>query len=74
MIDTSESENSNAISFMIFRTGSVLIVGKSEEFIIRRVYEYLIEIFKNEYDEIYTEASQIIKPDKIKRVKKFYIN
>ena len=74
MIDTSESENSNAISFMIFRTGSVLVVGKSEEFIIKRVYSYLIDIFKNEYDEIYTESSQLIKPDKTKRIKKFYIN
>ena len=59
---------------MIFRTGSVLIVGKSEEYIIRRVYKYLIDIFKNEYDDIYTEESQIIKTDKTKRIKKIYIN
>ena len=74
-IETNETKNSRSISFMIFRTGSVLIVGKSEEYIIREVYEYLIDIFKNEYDEIYTESSETsIKPDKTKRLKKIYIN
>lgn len=74
-IETSESEDSNSISFMIFRTGSVLIVGKSEEYIIRIVYQYLIDIFKNEYSNIYTEISdKYIKTDKAKRIKKIYIN
>ena len=74
-IETNETKNSTSISFMIFRTGSVLIVGKSEEYIIRKVYRYLIDIFKNEYDEIYTESSETsIKPDKTKRLKKIYIN
>ena len=74
-IDTNETENSNSISFMIFRTGSVLIVGKSEEYIIRIVYKYLIDVFKNEYANIYVESSEPhIKPDKTKRVKKLYIN
>ena len=40
------------ISFMIFRTGSVLIVGKCNETILKKIYEYLKEIIKNEYDEI----------------------
>lgn len=74
-IETNETENSSSISFMIFRTGSVLIVGKSEEYIIRRVYKYLIDIFKNEYDNIYTKSDDTyIKNDKSKRIKKIFIN
>ena len=74
-IETNETKNSSSISFMIFRTGSVLIVGKSEEYIIRRVYHYLIDIFKKEYDNIYTQPSEkYTKHDKTKRVKKIFIN
>jgi hypothetical protein len=74
-IETNETENSSSISFMIFRTGSVLIVGKSEEYIIRRVYQYLIDIFKNEYHNIYTKSyDTYIKNDKSKRLKKIFIN
>ena len=74
-IETNETENSSSISFMIFRTGSVLIVGKSEEYIIRRVYQYLIDIFKKEYHNIYTKSyGTYIKNDKSKRIKKIFIN
>lgn len=41
------------ISFMIFRTGSILIVGKCEEFVIHNVYVKLKEILREEYSEIY---------------------
>lgn len=40
------------ISFMIFRTGSVLIVGKCDESILLEVYEYLKTILHNEYKQI----------------------
>ena len=40
------------VSFMIFRTGSVLIVGKCSEEILYRIYEFLCTIFCAEYDEI----------------------
>lgn len=43
------------ISFMIFRTGSVLIVGKCEMNIIEGIYELLKEIFIKEYNKIYVE-------------------
>ena len=40
------------VSFMIFRTGSVLIVGKCSEKILYEIYDFLKEIFKNEYINI----------------------
>ena len=41
------------VSFMVFRTGSVLIVGKCSEKILHNIYEYLCEIFTREYNSIH---------------------
>lgn len=40
------------VSFMIFRTGSVLIVGKCDEPILMIIYEFLKIILNNEYKQI----------------------
>tara|TARA_Y100000992_G_C21221509_1_gene470686 strand:- start:87 stop:1112 length:1026 start_codon:yes stop_codon:yes gene_type:complete len=40
------------ISFMIFRTGSVLIVGKCEMDTLNIVYEFLVKMLKDEYNEV----------------------
>ena len=40
------------ISFMIFRTGSVLIVGKCDDDVLQIVYEYLRDILYTEYETI----------------------
>ena len=40
------------VSFMIFRTGSVLIVGKCSEEMLYQIYTFLCHIFEAEYDEI----------------------
>jgi len=63
------------ISFMIFRTGSVLIVGKCENEELYIIYEFIKNIFYNEYNNIYEENNEI-KPIKIKKkIKKtIYIN
>ena len=45
-------KNVKDISFMIFRTGSVLIVGKCDEYILRIIYEFLKNILNNEYKQI----------------------
>tara|TARA_Y100001970_G_C14162605_1_gene819423 strand:- start:608 stop:1636 length:1029 start_codon:yes stop_codon:yes gene_type:complete len=49
------------LSFMIFRTGSVLIVGKCEIDVIQEVYEYLKQIFYDEFNEISIPRSNYIK-------------
>jgi len=52
-------KNVKQISFMIFRTGSVLIVGKCDENVLLLIYDFLKNIFKNEYIKICQKNSNI---------------
>jgi len=45
--------NISDVSFMIFRTGSVLIVGKCDENVLYIIYEFLKNILVNEYKYIF---------------------
>jgi hypothetical protein len=45
-------KNIKEVSFMIFRTGSVLIVGKCDESVLFVIYEFLKNIFIQEYQSI----------------------
>ena len=67
-------KNSQEISFMIFRTGSVLIVGKCEDDLLFEIYEFLKKMFVDEYLEIYEQNSENdIKKTKVRtKVKKSY--
>lgn len=47
-----DNNKSYKMSFMIFRTGSVLIVGKCEENILMNVYEFIKNILISEYSNI----------------------
>lgn len=58
------------ISFMIFRTGSVLIVGNCCEDILMIIYNFLKKLFMTEYVEIMTEYNSKVVPKKKKRVRK----
>lgn len=40
------------VSFMIFRTGSVLIVGKCEESVLYKIYDFIKNILETEYQDI----------------------
>lgn len=66
-------KNVNEVSFMIFRTGSVLIVGKCDENVLLIIYEFLKDILINEYKNICQQksliTSQIIK-DKKKKLRR----
>jgi hypothetical protein len=44
--------NVKEVSFMIFRTGSVLIVGRCDENVLMLIYEFLKIILNNEYKQI----------------------
>ena len=62
-------DKENYISFMIFRTGSVLIVGKCDDVMLNEVYEYLKKLLHDEYITIATqtdtnEIKKEIKPKK----------
>ena len=45
-------KNIKEVSFMIFRTGSVLIVGKCDESVLMIIYEFLKIILTNEFKSI----------------------
>jgi TATA-box binding protein (TBP) (component of TFIID and TFIIIB) len=66
--------NQQEISFMIFRTGSILIVGKCENEDLYKIYEYIKTILNNHFSEIYQQntIAKVIKPKK-KIFKTIYI-
>ena len=59
-------KDNSEISFMIFRTGSVLIVGKCEDNELNEIYSFLKTMFKSEYMDIHEEESELEKIEKIK--------
>jgi TATA-box binding protein (TBP) (component of TFIID and TFIIIB) len=70
-----KSANSQIIevSFMIFRTGSVLIVGMCEEYILNDIYTYLTNMLKTEFEHICQNliiGSHIALKDKKKKIRK----
>jgi TATA-box binding protein (TBP) (component of TFIID and TFIIIB) len=67
-------KNITEVSFMIFRTGSVLIVGMCEENVLIEIYEFLKKLFKAEFNEIYQGLIDIeshnINKHKQKKIRK----
>ena len=67
-------KNITEVSFMIFRTGSVLIVGMCEENVLFEIYEFLKKLFKAEFNEIYQGLIDIeshnITKNKQKKIRK----
>ena len=67
-----KDKNIQKISYMIFRTGSILIVGKCSEDILRLVYEYIKKILIDEYKNIMTKNidKNFIKEKNIFKIRK----
>lgn len=67
-------KNINEVSFMIFRTGSVLIVGKCDENVLMIIYDFLKIIFNNEFKNICQKSSAedkiISNKDKSKKIRR----
>ena len=63
-------KNSREVSYMIFRTGSVLIVGKCEDDELNNIYNFLKQLFIDEYIMIYEEESELEKKEKLKKKNK----
>jgi hypothetical protein len=61
---------------MIFRTGSVLIVGRCDENVLMIIYEFLKIILNNEYKNICqkiiknSDDSEIVIKDKKKKIRR----
>ena len=62
------------VSFMIFRTGSVLIVGKCEEFVLYQTYNFIKNILNVEYETIHCANNEMDctnkKVDRKKKIRK----
>ena len=70
VLDSKYKENDyKKISFMIFRTGSVLIVGKCNEDELNNIYIFLKDMLFNEYNLIY-ETSKEEENIEVKKNKK----
>jgi len=61
------------VSFMIFRTGSVLIVGKCEDEELYKIYNFIKTIFEAEFYNIYENNNEVSKKKIKKKIKKIYI-
>ena len=65
------SKDSNTtMSFMIFRTGSVLIVGKCDDDVLNKIYQFIKDILIAEYNSISTIYIEKKKKTVIKKRKK----
>lgn len=62
MSELNDNKKYTEVSFMIFRTGSCLIVGNCTEVILRYVYDFIKTILQTEYYKIYS-------PDEVHTVK-----
>jgi hypothetical protein len=70
-----ESKKYTEVSFMIFRTGSGLIVGNCSEKVLRFIFAFIKKTLNNEYDNIrvtdeIASRSQLMKPKKPKMKKR----
>ena len=63
-------KDNTTISFMIFRTGSVLIVGKCSDEQLYIVYDFLVRLFNDEYELIKDNYILPIKDTNKKKKKK----
>jgi TATA-box binding protein (TBP) (component of TFIID and TFIIIB) len=62
------------ISFMIFRTGSCLIVGNCNECILNFVFEFIKKFFAEEYMAIRLVTDELLAKAKKKKIRKRSVN
>jgi hypothetical protein len=70
MAELTTSNKYTIVSFMIFRTGSVLIVGNCSEEILTHIYNFITNVLETEYPEIFMPGSEIITKDKRTKIRK----
>ena len=70
MSELIDSKKYSEISFMVFRTGSVLIVGNCSETILRVVFEFIKKVLTAEYSNIKVITDSDIKKQKVAKIRK----
>jgi hypothetical protein len=69
-IENTNISNLTEVSFMVFRTGSVLIVGMCEENVLVEIYKFLKTLLKAEFSKIYQGLIDMESHNNIKNKKK----
>jgi len=70
MSELGDNKKYTEISFMIFRTGSVLIVGNCTERILKYVFEFIKTILAAEYQNIYVLTEEPVNKNKKVKLRK----
>jgi TATA-box binding protein (TBP) (component of TFIID and TFIIIB) len=73
--ETQQKKDKIKVSFMIFRTGSILVVGKCDEVVLTIVYQFLKDIIEKHFKQIcqlsrgkFTDESLTLRaPKKVKK-------
>ena len=69
--DKSKYKNVIAVSFMIFRTGSILIVGMCDDYVLHIIYEFLKILLVTEYSKInQVNVHNHVVKDKKRKIRK----
>ena len=67
MSELDDNSKYKEVSFMIFRTGSCLIVGNCSERVLRFIYVYIVKILADEYEHIHvSNINHVVKTKKTK--------
>lgn len=74
MSELGDNKKYTEVSFMIFRTGSCLIVGNCSEEILRFIFTFVKGILQDEYSNIYTESEEHVLKIKKQKVRKRIIS
>ena len=70
MSELNQNKKYTEVSFMIFRTGSCLIVGNCSESILRYIYRFIRDLLHKEYNDIYCNSDQIAIKEKKQKIRK----
>jgi hypothetical protein len=68
--ELNDNKKYTEISFMIFRTGSCLIVGNCSERILKYVFEFIKQILTNEYHKINVKNEEPVTKNKKAKLRK----
>ena len=74
MSELIENKKYTEVSFMIFRTGSCLIVGNCSEAILVFIYKFIRQILKEEYPNIHVINKEPVVKNKKNQLKKRMIS
>jgi hypothetical protein len=74
MSELDDNKKYTEVSFMIFRTGSCLIVGNCSEKILMFIFEFIKNILQAEYHQIHTANEEVVVKNKKTKIRKKKIN